>query len=360
MRPVRRHWLGGFALALGLHAAAFVALGWPRAEEDGGAAGQEGLTISLEPLGGPAELAGTSEGASEAETDIPLEQAESLPSEAVEAEPVDEPDEVDTADAADEALPETAEPVEATEVETPADIPPTEIEQAEIEQTETAPPDAAEMPDVEAAEPVAPSDTVIAEEDIGVPPPPTAPTELADIRREAAERRETERREAERRAAERREAERREAAEREAEAARRRAAQQAAPAQQASPTPQAPTQTRQGGGQQSAEGAAQSAPARGGGDVASYGAQLRAWLERHKRYPQQARAQRIEGAAVLAFTVDAGGRVLGYSIQRSSGHPILDAEVDAMIRRAQPLPPIPPDLGRNQISVSVPVQFSVR
>lgn len=98
---------------------------------------------------------------------------------------------------------------------------------------------------------------------------------------------------------------------------------------------------------------------RGGdpGASADYMAQLRAWLEKHKRYPRRARTRRQEGTAVLRFVVDREGRVLEYEIRESSGHDILDREVTAMIERAQPLPGMPDDMGRGRLELVVPVQF---
>ncbi|WP_439925939.1 energy transducer TonB [Nitrobacter sp. JJSN] len=60
-------------------------------------------------------------------------------------------------------------------------------------------------------------------------------------------------------------------------------------------------------------------------------------LDRYKRYPNAARAQRVEGTALLSFEMDRGGRVLTYYLVRSSGWPELDDEVLAMIERASPL-----------------------
>jgi len=93
---------------------------------------------------------------------------------------------------------------------------------------------------------------------------------------------------------------------------------------------------------------------------ARYMAELRAWLEKHKRYPRVAQRQRSEGTALLAFVMSPDGRVLSYEVRKSSGHAVLDDEVRAMIERAAPLPPIPPELERGQLEVVVPVKFSVR
>ena len=87
---------------------------------------------------------------------------------------------------------------------------------------------------------------------------------------------------------------------------------------------------------------------------------LVAHLQRHKRYPSGAQSRHEQGTAVLSFTMDRGGRVLAHRIVSSSGNAELDSEVTAMIQRAQPLPAFPPSMAQAQITLSVPIRFSVR
>ncbi len=81
-------------------------------------------------------------------------------------------------------------------------------------------------------------------------------------------------------------------------------------------------------------------------------------LERYKRYPPDARGQR--GVARLAFSVDRGGRVHHARIVRSSGSSALDRATLALIARAQPLPPPPPEVRGAQIAIVVPIRYSMR
>ncbi|MCP9628335.1 energy transducer TonB [Rhodopseudomonas palustris] len=92
----------------------------------------------------------------------------------------------------------------------------------------------------------------------------------------------------------------------------------------------------------------------------SYRQRLAAHLQRFKRYPAEARAAGHQGTATLNFTVGRSGQVLGASLARSSGNAALDAETLAMVRRAEPLPPFPPELNQASLRISVPVSFSVR
>jgi protein TonB len=87
---------------------------------------------------------------------------------------------------------------------------------------------------------------------------------------------------------------------------------------------------------------------------------LIAQLQRSKRYPAGAQSRGETGTAVLSFTMDRNGRVLARSIARSSGVAELDAEVMALVMRAQPLPPFPPSMTQPRMTLSVPIRFSVR
>jgi protein TonB len=122
-----------------------------------------------------------------------------------------------------------------------------------------------------------------------------------------------------------------------------------APATPASPAYQAPQ-------------AAAPAPARvpDPAAAASWRSTLAARLQAAKRYPEQAREAGEQGVAVARFTMDRAGRVLSASLVRSSGHPALDAEAIALIRRAEPLPPPPADTGGATLTLTVPVSFALR
>jgi protein TonB len=100
-----------------------------------------------------------------------------------------------------------------------------------------------------------------------------------------------------------------------------------------------------------------------GGDPGArrdYAARVAAILARAKRYPEAARARRQQGEGQLAFTLDAGGRVVTAALRRGTGHDLLDAEILALLRRAEPFPPIPPETGRRTMDFVVPVDFALR
>ena len=93
---------------------------------------------------------------------------------------------------------------------------------------------------------------------------------------------------------------------------------------------------------------------------ASYFALLETWLDQHKKYPLRAKRKRQQGTALLYFVMDRNGQVLEYNIEESSGYKLLDREVSAMIKRAQPLPRIPDAMQQAKLKITVPVEFMLR
>ena len=87
---------------------------------------------------------------------------------------------------------------------------------------------------------------------------------------------------------------------------------------------------------------------------------LVARLERYKRYPAEAQARGEHGVAQLAFSVDRSGGVHHARIVRSSGSHALDAATLALVARAAPLPPPPPEVRGAQIAITVPIRYNMR
>lgn len=109
----------------------------------------------------------------------------------------------------------------------------------------------------------------------------------------------------------------------------------------------------------------EAAPARGAASrnpnaAPNWRSSLVARLERYKRYPPEAQSRGEHGVAQLAFRVDRSGGVHTPRIVRSSGSNLLDAATLALVERAAPLPPPPPELAGAQIAVVVPIQYNSR
>ena len=92
----------------------------------------------------------------------------------------------------------------------------------------------------------------------------------------------------------------------------------------------------------------------------NWNSQLVARLERYKRYPSEAQSRGEQGVAQLAFSVDRSGGVHNPRIVRSSGSSLLDEATLALVERAAPLPPPPPEISGAQIAIVVPIRYTMR
>ena len=88
-----------------------------------------------------------------------------------------------------------------------------------------------------------------------------------------------------------------------------------------------------------------------------YFAKLRAWLERHKTYPNAARRHGIEGEAMVHFSMTRNGEVMVARIEKSSGHAELDEAARRAVLTASPMPELPESFAQSQLSITVPFGF---
>jgi protein TonB len=93
--------------------------------------------------------------------------------------------------------------------------------------------------------------------------------------------------------------------------------------------------------------------------LAGYVTKVTRRLEQHKKYPRSARNAGRQGKAIILFKVNSKGKVLSAKIVQSTGHQILDDEVMSLINRAQPLPSFPPELEQSELTIRVPLDFSL-
>jgi protein TonB len=84
---------------------------------------------------------------------------------------------------------------------------------------------------------------------------------------------------------------------------------------------------------------------------------LSSHLNRHKRYPDGARARNVQGSVTVIFSIDRDGNVLEAQIAKSSGSSHLDEEALAVLRRASPVPAPPPAVG---LSLKLPIHFHIK
>ncbi|WP_414472897.1 TonB family protein [Microvirga sp. M2] len=91
-----------------------------------------------------------------------------------------------------------------------------------------------------------------------------------------------------------------------------------------------------------------------------YIASVAASLRNRLRYPDRARSQSTTGIALVRFSMDRSGRILGAALVRSAGHPVLDEAALAAARPGSSLPAAPDALPQQQFTFTVPLRFHLR
>ncbi len=140
----------------------------------------------------------------------------------------------------------------------------------------------------------------------------------------------------------------------EPQAALTAAASPTAPAKAAA-TPPASAALRKG------SGTARSVSSGGrAGSVQDYFTELMAWLNQHKDYPGAVKKKKQQGTVVIQFAIDRAGKVLHSKVKTSSGYPLLDQAALQMLAAAEPLPPLPRQFKREQLTLAIPIEYALR
>jgi protein TonB len=107
-------------------------------------------------------------------------------------------------------------------------------------------------------------------------------------------------------------------------------------------------------------------PGRGAGHEdarRAYARRVNRQIERARKvYPIQSRLQetREEGTVKVRFVILLSGAVSEVAVTKSSGYPLLDQAAVEIVKNAAPFPPLPPELGLDELSLTKPIEFSIR
>lgn len=83
-------------------------------------------------------------------------------------------------------------------------------------------------------------------------------------------------------------------------------------------------------------------------------------LNKHKKYPSDARSQGHEGVASVSFVIDRSGRVISTHLDKSSGSALLDQEAIEVFARASPFPTPPSDVPNVTFSFTQAIYFNIK
>ncbi len=84
---------------------------------------------------------------------------------------------------------------------------------------------------------------------------------------------------------------------------------------------------------------------------------IRKKIESNKKYPIFAMNAGIEGRCGIILTILSNGKLENAEIDDSSGNEILDNAALESVRNSTPFPPIPPEVGRDKINMSISLVF---
>jgi protein TonB len=90
--------------------------------------------------------------------------------------------------------------------------------------------------------------------------------------------------------------------------------------------------------------------------TATWGASIRARIEKRKRYPSA--ADGASGTVTVRLTIARSGALTGLSIVGSSGNPALDEAAKKAVRSAGRFPAAPKGLPQDSYNFTLPMRFS--
>ena len=95
--------------------------------------------------------------------------------------------------------------------------------------------------------------------------------------------------------------------------------------------------------------------------VSRYEQLISLWIEKFKLYPDEARAQGMEGETIVRLRIDRRGNIRYYVLERSTGFPLLDRAAIDMVRRSNPVPAVPNDYPEgDELEFLIPVTFRLQ
>jgi periplasmic protein TonB len=93
--------------------------------------------------------------------------------------------------------------------------------------------------------------------------------------------------------------------------------------------------------------------------LAQYAAGVKAAILAQKYYPPAAERLGHSGNVKVSFTLDAGGGLAGVSVKSSSGFDELDSAALDAVRRAAPFGALPAEVGRDELSLSITLKYTI-
>jgi len=91
----------------------------------------------------------------------------------------------------------------------------------------------------------------------------------------------------------------------------------------------------------------------------SYKELLRSIIYKNLKYPEIARINKIEGEAIVNFSINHYGKLLDYKIIKSTGYGILDREIEEAFRKIKAFPQFPDFIKKEILNFSLTIIFKI-
>jgi len=91
----------------------------------------------------------------------------------------------------------------------------------------------------------------------------------------------------------------------------------------------------------------------------SYLEMVRLKIERHKKYPKNARVRQIEGSVTVRFVIRPEGDVRSAEVVKTSGNRALDGAALMAVKEAAPFPKAPAHLFKGEIPLELTIVFEL-
>lgn len=95
-------------------------------------------------------------------------------------------------------------------------------------------------------------------------------------------------------------------------------------------------------------------------DLGSWQKDVNNAIAKKQSYPRAALRKEIEGQVRVEINIDRDGNIVAHSLKSSSGHAVLDKEVPKLMKRVSPLPTPPASVNDNELTMVVPLAWSLQ
>ncbi|WP_321397304.1 TonB family protein [Emcibacter sp.] len=95
-------------------------------------------------------------------------------------------------------------------------------------------------------------------------------------------------------------------------------------------------------------------------DIKDWQVKLVKLVAKKQVYPRAAMQDELEGKAKVKIAFDRSGSITSHELVQSTGHDILDAEVENLVNRINPLPAPPSSLGDDKLVIVLPLTWAIQ